>query len=225
MSEPNKITIVLADDHELVRNGIKALLQSDDTLQVIGEASDGLEALDKIATQQPDLAIIDVRMPNLNGIDTVAKITQSNSTTKPIVLSMHDSEEYVLKSIEAGSFGYLLKDTSKEEFLRAIHMVAKGEKYFSADISQILVNKYLENLDGTRPKIDTPPAERPAITLTKREKQVMEMVLAGDSNKTIAGNLNKSVRTIEAHRFNLMKKMKVKNIAELASVAQSLNLL
>lgn len=225
MTEPNKITIVLADDHELVRNGIKALLQSDETLQVIGEASDGLEALDKIAAQQPDLAIIDVRMPNLNGIDTVAKITQSNSTTRPIVLSMHDSEEYVLQSIEAGSFGYLLKDTSKEEFLRAIHMVAKGEKYFSADISQILVNKYLENLDSTEPKASSASSTGPAITLTKREKQVMEMVLAGDSNKTIASSLNKSVRTIEAHRFNLMKKMKVKNIAELAAVAKSLNLL
>lgn len=124
MTTTEKITILLADDHELVRNGIKALLQSDDSLQVIAEAANGREALDKIASEQPDLAIIDVRMPELNGIDTVAHVIQSGSTTKPIVLSMHDSEEYVLKSIEAGSFGYLLKDTSKEEFLRAIHMVA-----------------------------------------------------------------------------------------------------
>ena len=126
MSESKKITILLADDHELVRNGIKALLQSDESLQVIAEAANGREALEKVASVKPDLAIIDVRMPELNGIDTVSYIVKSASATKPIVLSMHDSEEYVLKSVEAGSFGYLLKDTSKEEFLRAIHMVANG---------------------------------------------------------------------------------------------------
>mgnify|MGYP000052315563 CR=1 FL=1 len=224
MTTTEKITILLADDHELVRNGIKALLQSDDSLQVIAEAANGREALDKIASEQPDLAIIDVRMPELNGIDTVAHVIQSGSTTKPIVLSMHDSEEYVLKSIEAGSFGYLLKDTSKEEFLRAIHMVANGEKYFSADISQILANKYLENLtSGPSSNPASPPT--PSITLTKREKQVMDMALEGFSNKEIASNLNKSVRTIEAHRFNLMKKLKVKNIAELSAKAKSLGLI
>lgn len=224
MTTTDKITILLADDHELVRNGIKALLQSDDSLQVIAEAANGREALDKIASEQPDLAIIDVRMPELNGIETVAHVIQSGSTTKPIVLSMHDSEEYVLKSIEAGSFGYLLKDTSKEEFLRAIHMVAKGEKYFSADISQILANKYLENLT-TGSDIATTSNPLPSITLTKREKQVMDMALEGFSNKEIASNLNKSVRTIEAHRFNLMKKLKVKNIAELSAKAKSLGLI
>lgn len=224
MTTTEKITILLADDHELVRNGIKALLQSDDSLQVIAEAANGREALDKIASEQPDLAIIDVRMPELNGIETVAHVIQSGSTTKPIVLSMHDSEEYVLKSIEAGSFGYLLKDTSKEEFLRAIHMVANGEKYFSADISQILANKYLENLTSGPNNAPTSPAT-PSITLTKREKQVMDMALEGFSNKEIASNLNKSVRTIEAHRFNLMKKLKVKNIAELSAKAKSLGLI
>ncbi|NRB47678.1 MAG: response regulator transcription factor [Saprospiraceae bacterium] len=224
MTTTEKITILLADDHELVRNGIKALLQSDDSLQVIAEAANGREALDKIASEQPDLAIIDVRMPELNGIDTVAHVIQSGSTTKPIVLSMHDSEEYVLKSIEAGSFGYLLKDTSKEEFLRAIHMVANGEKYFSADISQILANKYLENLTSG-PTNDPVSNSTPSITLTKREKQVMDMALEGFSNKEIASNLNKSVRTIEAHRFNLMKKLKVKNIAELSAKAKSLGLI
>lgn len=224
MTTTEKITILLADDHELVRNGIKALLQSDNSLQVIAEAANGREALDKIASEQPDLAIIDVRMPELNGIDTVAQVIQSGSTTKPIVLSMHDSEEYVLKSIEAGSFGYLLKDTSKEEFLRAIHMVANGEKYFSADISQILANKYLENL-SSGPTNDTASPPTPSITLTKREKQIMDMALEGFSNKEIASNLNKSVRTIEAHRFNLMKKLKVKNIAELSAKAKSLGLI
>lgn len=225
MSENQKITILLADDHELVRNGIKALLQSDSSLQVIAEAANGREALEKIATVNPDLAIIDVRMPELNGIDTVAHIVQSASTTKPIVLSMHDSEEYVLKSIEAGSFGYLLKDTSKDEFLRAIHMVAKGEKYFSADISQILANKYLENLGTSDAPLDSSPTANVSITLTKREKQIMDMALEGFSNKEIASNLNKSVRTIEAHRFNLMKKLKVKNIAELSAKAKSLGLI
>lgn len=225
MSESKKITILLADDHELVRNGIKALLQSDESLQVIAEAANGREALEKVASVKPDLAIIDVRMPELNGIDTVSYIIKSASATKPIVLSMHDSEEYVLKSVEAGSFGYLLKDTSKEEFLRAIHMVANGEKYFSADVSQILANKYLENLGAPSTSPAATTENRSTVTLTKREKQVMDMALEGFSNKEIASNLNKSVRTIEAHRFNLMKKLKVKNIAELSAKAKSLGLI
>lgn len=225
MSNDNKITILLADDHELVRNGIKALLQSDEQLQVIAEAANGREAIEKVALVQPDLAIIDVRMPELNGIDAVAQIVKSDSVTRPIVLSMHDSEEYVLKSVEAGSFGYLLKDTSKEEFLKAIHMVANGEKYFSADVSQILANKYLENLGVPSSSQGTATEATPTITLTKREKQVMDMALEGFSNKEIASNLNKSVRTIEAHRFNLMKKLKVKNIAELSAKAKSLGLI
>lgn len=219
----NKITIILVDDHSLVRNGISALLEDDDNLLVIDEATNGKEAVEKVAAKLPDLAIIDVKMPVMNGIDAVARIVAAGYKTKTIVLSMHDSEEYVLKSIEAGAYGYLLKDTSKDNFLKAIYTVHSGEKYYSADISKIVVNKYLEKI-GTPAKVKVKKEEE-GVSLTRRERQVMEMALSGMSNKEIAETLNNSVRTVEAHRFNLMKKLKAKNVAELANKARMLNLI
>ncbi len=213
-----KITIVLADDHELVRDGIKSLLDDQDEMVVIDEASDGEEALEKVAEHQPDLLIIDIRMPRLGGIEAVKKLNSQEHSTRALVLSMHDSDEYVLNSIEAGAYGYLLKDTSKEEFVKAITTVHNGEKYFSGDISEILVKKYLENTSGTGSS-DT-PVEQPDFSLTKREREVLELAVSGMSNREIAEELSKSVRTIEAHRFNLMKKMGVKNLMELANMAQ-----
>lgn len=211
------------DDHSLVRNGIRALLEDDEQLLVIDEATNGKEAVEKVAEKLPDLAIIDVKMPVMNGIEAVAKIVEAGYKTKTIVLSMHDSEEYVLKSIEAGAYGYLLKDTSKEEFIKAIYNVHNGEKYFSADISKIVVNKYLENIHPPKKQVIKEKSEE--VILTRRERQIMEMALSGMSNKEIAETLNNSVRTVEAHRFNLMKKMNAKNVAELAKKARLFNLI
>ena len=139
-----QITIALVDDHMLVRNGIKSLLEEEQDLQVIAEGSNGFEAIDIVDQYKPDILIIDVRMPELNGIDAVQKIQKKSSSTKSIVLSMHDSEEYILQSIKAGAFGYLLKDTAKKEFIKAIHTVHSGEKYVSGDISNIIVSSLLQ---------------------------------------------------------------------------------
>ena len=135
------IRVVLADDHVFVRDGIKSLLENEVNIEVVGEATDGIEALKVVETTRPDLLILDIRMPNMTGIEVVEKLRSQNYPVKIVMLSMHESEEYVLKSIKTGADGYLLKGSSKEEFLKAVHTVANGGKYFSGDISSILIGQ------------------------------------------------------------------------------------
>jgi DNA-binding NarL/FixJ family response regulator len=213
------IKIILADDHLLVRNGIKSLLLEDATLDVIGEASNGKEALELAKETQPDLLIIDVRMPVMDGIEAAGYLKDYAPNTKSIVLSMHDSEEYILKSIKAGASGYLLKDTGKEEFLKAIKTVFNGGKYFSGDISNVIVSNYLQTTSTTNPIVKTP---KNTLGLTKKEIEILSLILSGMTNTEISDKLGKSKRTIETHRFNLMKKMNVKNLIELSSKAKEL---
>jgi DNA-binding NarL/FixJ family response regulator len=213
------IKIILADDHLLVRNGIKSLLLEDDSLDVIGEAANGKEALELAKETQPDLLIIDVRMPIMDGIEAAGRLKDFAPNTKSIVLSMHDSEEYILKSIKAGASGYLLKDTGKEEFLKAINTVYNGGKYFSGDISNVIVSNYLQNSSASN-QIAKPPKN--SLGLTKKEIEILSLILSGMTNTEISDKLGKSKRTIETHRFNLMKKMNVKNLIELSSKAKEL---
>lgn len=218
------ITIILADDHSLVRDGIRALLESETDLEVIGEASNGLEAIAMVSERQPDILIIDIRMPEMNGIEAVEKLNKQGASVKSIILSMHDSEEYILKSVSAGASGYLLKDTGKAQFIKAIHTVNQGGKYFSGDISNVLVNNLLnrgkeisespkKSVEGTNP-----------FDLTNKELQVLELVLSGLTNRQISEKLQNSKRTVETHRFNLMRKMEVKNLIDLSKKAQRYNL-
>ena len=215
------IRVVLADDHFFVRDGIKSLLESEKNIVVVGEATDGLEALEVVTTTKPDLLIVDIRMPHHTGIEVVEKLRNQNNTVKIIVLSMHESEEYVLKSIKAGADGYLLKGSSKEEFLKALHAVANGGKYFTGDISSILINQLTSSSSTLEPK----PALAEDLTITKREKEILTLLLSGKGNKEIAEALEISKRTAEVHRFNLMKKLKVKNLMELSNKATEYSLI
>jgi two-component system nitrate/nitrite response regulator NarL len=217
----NTIRVVLTDDHVFVRDGIKSLLENEVNIEVVGEATDGLEALKIIETVKPDLLILDIRMPNLTGIEVVEKLRAQNNMVKIVMLSMHESEEYVLKSIKAGADGYLLKGSSKEEFLKAVHTVANGGKYFSGDISSILIGQ-LSNPSGTIEAKQTLDEEQ---LITKREKEILKLLLSGKGNKEIAEALDISKRTAEVHRFNLMKKLKVKNLMELSNKATEYSLL
>lgn len=206
------INAVLADDHEIVRKGIKILLEDDGHINVVAEASDGFEAVRKVDELKPDLLITDIRMPEMDGLQTTQKVRSSYPDIKILVLSMHDDEDYILKSAEFGADGYLLKDTSKPEFIKAIDAVMSGQKYFSGDISNILVNSYLNFKGGSSGSESGTQVES---ILTKRERQILSLIYNGVSNKEIAEQLGKSVRTVETHRFNIMKKLEVKNIAEL----------
>jgi len=219
----NTISIVLADDHSLVRDGIRALLEEEADLDVIGEVANGFEAIEMVEAQTPDILIVDIRMPKLGGIETVERLnTSGNSATRCIILSMHDSEEYILKSVQAGAAGYLLKDTDKNEFIKAIHTVQEGGKYFSGDISNVLVNNLLN--PSSEEKTSQKKAKDNPFDLTNKELQVLKLVLQGLTNKEISEKLQNSKRTIETHRFNLMKKMAVKNLIDLSKKAREFGL-
>lgn len=207
-----EIKVVLADDHVVVRNGIKMLLENEGEIKVIGEASDGYEALEAVKNLQPDVLVIDIRMPNMGGLEATSKLKGVSEKTKALILSMHNDEDYILQSVESGASGYLLKDTSKDEFLKAIRSVYQGGKYFSGDISNVLVNSYLT---VKNPKPGTSKDQNNDYDLTKREKEILKLIYEGVGNKEIAEQLNKSIRTIETHRFNIMKKLKVGNVVEL----------
>ncbi|MGY6649481.1 response regulator [Wenyingzhuangia sp. IMCC45574] len=221
----SQINILLVDDHLLVRNGLRSLLESESNFSVVGEGTNGKEGVDLTLELKPDILIIDVRMPVMNGIDAVAELSKIGTATKAIILSMHDSEEYILKAIAAGASGYLLKDTNKEEFVKAITSVYNGGKYFSGDTTDAIVKSLIS---GGTPSAATAP-QRPMQTtntevskLTKKETEILEFILNGFTNLEIADKLGKSKRTIETHRFNLMKKLDVKNLVELSKKAQEL---
>ncbi len=218
------VKIILVDDHVLVRDGIKALLEDEQGIQVIDEASDGIEALSVLKSSMPDLMIIDIRMPNMNGIELVKVIKKEYKEINTLVLSMHDSEEYVVKSIEAGADGYLLKGANKDEFLKAIRTIASGGKYFTGDVSSIIMNNFVNGNTNSASIKKTVIVDNP-FKLTKRQKQILGLVLQLKNNKEIAEELNISRRTTEVHRFNLMKKLEVKNIKELSDKAHEYNLI
>jgi len=218
-----KIKIVLVDDHELVRNGIKAMLENDDDLVVTGEAGNGLEALEVAKEMKPDLMILDIRMPVMTGLEAASKLKTYSPKTKAVILSMHDSEDYVLQALDAGAYGYLLKDTNKNEFIKALKQIYGGSKYFSGDVSNVLANRLL----GGKPlnkAIQNSATTVDAYNLSRREKEILRMVVDGKQNKQIAELLDKSVRTVETHRFNIMKKLEVNNAIDMVNKAMKENL-
>ncbi len=206
------IKVILADDHSIVRNGIKSTLSDAKNIKVIGEASNGLEAIEAVKKLQPDVVVMDISMPEMNGIEAVAQISKKFPDVHCLILSMHDREEYVFKSIESGALGYLLKDTTKEDFIKAIETVGRGEKYFSTSISNVLVS-------GDLQKVKNPDQQESESVLTRREKGILKMIVNGKNNREIADELDISIRTIETHRANIMKKLQVKNAVELVRVA------
>ncbi|MDC1237110.1 response regulator transcription factor [Polaribacter sp.] len=217
------INVILADDHFLVRDGIKALLEDQTGITVIDEASNGKEALEVVSKNKPHILIVDIRMPEMSGIEVVAEINKHHKDVKTLVLSMHDSEEYVVKSIQAGADGYLLKGASKEEFLKALNKVASGGKYFTGDVSSIIMNNFVNGNITKTGRLQKETKELP-FKLTKREKQILILVLELKNNKDIAEELQISNRTAEVHRFNLMKKLEAKNLMELTNKAKEYKL-
>lgn len=214
-----KINIVLADDHILVRKGIKAMLESEEDLNVIGEAGNGKEALEVARQLHPDIIVLDIRMPEMSGLEAAAKLAEVSPTTKALILSMHDSEEYVLQSLDAGAYGYLLKDTDKNEFIKALKQIHAGNKYFSGAVSNVLANRLLNTKSFIK---NTKVVDQ--YHLTKREREILRMVINGTPNKEIADSLSKSVRTVETHRFNIMKKIGVNNAIDMVNKAVKENL-
>jgi DNA-binding NarL/FixJ family response regulator len=207
------IKVVLADYQTLVRKGIKALLKDAKNIQIVGEATSGREVLDKVKLLHPDILILEICLPDMNGLEVTRQL---GTLPRSLILTSLDQEEYVFQAIESGVSGYLLKDSSEEELVKAIHTVGAGNRYFSGSISNVLVNGYLDNynrLEKLRKFKD--------YSLTKRENQILRLIIEGMKNKDIASKLKKSIRTIETHRFNIMKKFKVSSTKELIDKVQS----
>ena len=218
-------TILLVDDHQIVRDGIKSLLESSAEFSVIGEAVGLQDALQLLEKFRPDILITDITLANSNGIDLARQAREAFPSMPILMLSMHDSEEYINLSFENGANGYLLKDCTKAEMLEAIHKILNGERFISKSASQVLMTRIL-NQNGSAPKPQSLPQTN-GITpeLTKREKEILNLVYDGLSNKEIAGKLFLSVRTIDTHRYNILQKLKAKNTADLINKAMKMNLI
>lgn len=212
------INVALADDHEIVRSGIKTVIEDDPEITVIWEAENGQETLEKLAGITPDVLVLDIRMPIMSGLDVAQHLMGKQKDFRILMLTMHSDSEYILKSLQYQADGYLLKDTSKTELNKAIKVVHGGHKYFSGDISDTIINSFVANPSDPVSSAIAHESSTTSIddfNLTRREKQILKLITKGFQNKDIAENLGKSIRTIETHRFNIMKKLNVNNVTDL----------
>jgi DNA-binding NarL/FixJ family response regulator len=208
----SKIRVLLADDHGVVRKGLRFVLENEPDIEVVGEASDGRQAIEASDEKNPNVVVMDIAMPRLNGIDATAQIMKHQPQTGVIILSMYSDEEYLLRALTAGAKGYLLKDTAESELVNAVRTVASGKPFFSPDISKTLLEDYLRQLRqrGLNDSYDL---------LSDREKEVLQLLAEGKTNKEVATVLNLSPYTVETHRTHIMQKLNLHNTAEIVLYA------
>jgi DNA-binding NarL/FixJ family response regulator len=216
MSAPQKIRILLADDHILVRAGIRALLEKIPQVEVIAEASDGRAALQQIRLDQPDIVLMDIGMQGLNGLEATVRITEEFGKIRVIILSMHAKEEYVLQALQAGAAGYLVKGAATVELQLALQAVGRGETYLSPVVSRQVIDQYLAQLKRE-------PA--PAGKLTPRQREILQLIAEGKNTKEIAFVLGLSVKTVETHRSMLMERLRIRDTAGLVRYAMRVGLI
>ena len=202
------IRILLADDHIVMRRGLRLLLESQPEFTVVAEAADGRQAVQQAEASQPDVAVLDIAMPNLSGIEAAQRITTALPHIGIVILSMHSDEAYVLRALKVGAKGYLLKDSGEGALIEAIKVVHQGRTYFSPEISKMLVEDYVR-------EIRTRGAEDSYDLLTSREREILQLLAERKANKEIAQSLNLSLYTIETHRRNLQEKLNLHSLAEL----------
>jgi DNA-binding NarL/FixJ family response regulator len=204
------IRILLADDHQIVRDGLRALLEKEQRLEVVGEAKEGRTAVRLAAMLKPSVVLIDVSMPDLNGIEATRQIMAALPTVKVIALSMHSDKRYVGEMLKAGAVGYLLKDLAFEEVTRAINAVLDGQVYLSRGVVGVVVEDYVRHLTeaGTGDTV-----------LTPREREILQLVAEGQSTKEMAAALHVSIKTVETHRRQIMEKLDIHSVAELTKYA------
>lgn len=205
------IRVLLADDHRILREGIRALIDDQEDMQVVGEAEDGLATVKKVAKLQPDVVVMDIAMPLLNGLEATRQIRRDFPQVKVLILTMHDNEEYIRQVLAAGALGYVLKDAAARDLLGAIRTVNQGEAVLSPAITRLVIEDYLRWGD-IRPE-DTTDG------LTAREREVLQLIAEGYTNKEIAGIMSLSVKTVQSHRTNLMNKLDLHDRGELIKYA------
>jgi DNA-binding NarL/FixJ family response regulator len=205
------IKIMVVDEHKILREGLSTLIAKQPDMEIIGEATDGREALQLLDKLMPDLILMDVTMPNLNGIEATRKIKSRKPDIEVIALSLHSDRRYVLGMIDAGASGYLLKECAFDELVRAINTVMAKKKYLSPGISDILIEEYVKKTTQDKPTIYS--------KLTPREREILQLIAEGKNTKEIARYLFISVKTVETHRRHIKKKLKVQSVAELTKIA------
>jgi DNA-binding NarL/FixJ family response regulator len=203
--------VLLADDHALVRAGIRELVQKIPGVLVVAEASNGREALELVQSQNPDLVLLDIGMKELNGLEVVERITRDHPGVRSLILSMHANEEYVLRALRAGASGYMLKDSAITELKLAVDAVLTGKTYLSPAISRSVIDSYLNRTAA--------PRKNPLELLTSRQREILQLIAEGNSTKEIAGLLNLSAKTVETHRAQLMERLDIYDVASLVRFA------
>jgi two-component system, NarL family, response regulator NreC len=204
----SNIRVLLADDHTIMRKGLRLLLERQPNITVVGEASDGRECVELAQTEQPDVVVMDLAMPNLNGIEAARQIVAQNPNVAVAVLSMHSDESYVIRALKAGARAYLLKDSAESDLLGAIEALSDGKSFFSPAISRLLVEDYMRQLE--RKGIDDSYE-----LLTTREREILQLLAEGKSNKEVANMLNLSLYTVETHRTHILQKLNLHTVPEL----------
>jgi DNA-binding NarL/FixJ family response regulator len=206
----NTLRVLLADDHELVRAGIRALLEKMPDVEVVGEASNGREALELVKSQLPNLVLMDIAMPELGGLETLPRIIKNFPAIKVVILSGHVTEDYVSRALRSGASGYMVKDAAAVELELVLKAVAQDKIYLSPLISRIIINSYMERAGG-----ELSPLER----LTSRQREILQMIAEGKNTKEIASTLEISVKTVEAHRLQLMERLDIHDVPGLVRYA------
>ena len=209
------IRVLLADDHTLVRAGIRGLLKALENVEVVGEAGDGQEAMRLAEALRPDIVLLDVGMPGLNGLEVAGRLATLDASMKVVILSMHTSEEYVLRALRAGCVGYLLKGSAVSELEVAVRAVARGETYLSPAVSKHVMDDYVRRTGGATDPIDA---------LTPRQREVLQLVAEGHTSKEIAERLGLSFKTVEAHRAQIMERLGLHDVAGLVRFAVRMGL-
>ena len=203
-----EIQILLADDHTVVRKGLRLLLESHAGFRVIADAANGREAVALAESHRPDVAVLDIAMPILNGIEAARQIIQKTPKTAIVILSMHSDEGYVLRALKAGARGYLLKDSAEHDLIHAVEAVGEGKAFFSPEISKMMVEEYMRQMRERQ-------LEDSYDLLTTREREVLQLLAEGKNNKEAASILNLSLYTVETHRSNIFQKLNLHSSAEL----------
>lgn len=207
-----KIDVLIADDHHLVRAGLAALVRNEEDMNVVGEAGDGIEAVEMAKTMRPNVVLMDISMPRMDGFEATAHITSLQQPPRVLVLTQYEQEEYIKRVVQVGASGYILKSSVVEDLRRAIRTVARGEQYFASNVSKVMIESFVRTATGAA-------VNRAAITLTPRETEILQYIVDGQTNHQIAKKLHISVRTVEFHRANLTEKIGVRDTAGLVKYA------
>ena len=210
--------IVIAEDHTILREGLRALLSSQENLEVVGEAGDGREAIRQVEELTPDLILMDLSMPKMNGVEAIREIKRRVPETRILALTVHKAEEFILEVLQSGADGYIPKDASANELMMAINSILMGKRYLSPSVSNVVIEGYLESRR-------TSESITPWDKLTKREREILKLVAEGHKNKDISDYLCISVKTVEKHRANLMKKLDLHSAAALTAYAMERGLI